>query len=74
MLISSVIEPSWIGEEAEIKFIVQKLRERGIAIKEGIFAGFSSGANFAAVLKLLRQEEKGANIVLTIKIDLFLNI
>lgn len=39
---------------------------RELAIKEGIFAGFSSGANVAAALKLLKGEEKGANIVLTI--------
>lgn len=39
---------------------------RELAIKEGIFAGFSSGANVAAALKLLKGTEKGANIVLTI--------
>ncbi|TQR20646.1 PLP-dependent cysteine synthase family protein [Psychrobacillus vulpis] len=39
---------------------------RELAKKEGIFAGFSSGANVAAALKLLQGTEKGANIVLTI--------
>lgn len=39
---------------------------RDLAKKEGIFAGFSSGANVAAALKLLKKEEYGANIVLTI--------
>lgn len=39
---------------------------RELAKKEGIFAGFSSGANAAAALKLLRGVEKGANIALTI--------
>ncbi|WP_313894629.1 pyridoxal-phosphate dependent enzyme [Psychrobacillus sp.] len=39
---------------------------RKLAKKEGIFAGFSSGANVAAALKLLKGSEKGANIVLTI--------
>ena len=39
---------------------------RELAKKEGIFAGFSSGANVAAALQLLKGEEKGANIVLTI--------
>lgn len=39
---------------------------RELAKKEGIFAGFSSGANVAAALKLLRGVEKGANIALTI--------
>lgn len=39
---------------------------RKLAKEEGIFAGFSSGANVAAALKLLNGSEKGANIVLTI--------
>lgn len=39
---------------------------RELARKEGIFAGFSSGANVAAALQLLKGKEKGANIVLTI--------
>lgn len=39
---------------------------RELAKKEGIFAGFSSGANIAAALKLLQTKEKGAKIVLTI--------
>ena len=39
---------------------------RELAEKEGIFAGFSSGANVAAALQLLKGLEKGANIVLTI--------
>jgi len=37
-----------------------------LAKKEGIFAGFSSGANIAAALKLLSRLEKGARIALTI--------
>lgn len=32
---------------------------RELAMKEGIFAGLSSGANVAAALKLLKVEEKG---------------
>ncbi|MFJ5769788.1 PLP-dependent cysteine synthase family protein [Psychrobacillus sp. NPDC093180] len=39
---------------------------RELAKKEGIFTGFSSGANVAAALELLKGPEKGANIVLTI--------
>jgi len=39
---------------------------RELAKKEGIFAGFSSGANIAAAKKLLLGREKGANIALTI--------
>ncbi|TQK63927.1 pyridoxal-phosphate dependent enzyme [Brevibacillus sp. AG162] len=43
---------------------IQAARE--LARKEGIFAGFSSGANVAAALQLLKGKEKGANIALTI--------
>ena len=39
---------------------------RELAKKEGIFAGFSSGANVAVALRLLREREKGANIALAI--------
>lgn len=39
---------------------------RRLAREEGIFAGFSSGANVAAALKLLQEREKGSRIVLTI--------
>ena len=39
---------------------------RSLAELEGIFAGFSSGANVCAALKLLAGPEKGKNIVLTL--------
>ena len=39
---------------------------RDLARLEGIFAGFSSGANVCAALKLLAGEEKGKNIVVTL--------
>lgn len=39
---------------------------RNLAKLEGIFAGFSSGANVAAALQLLRGAEKGKTIVLLI--------
>ena len=39
---------------------------RSLANLEGIFAGFSSGANVCAALKLLAGQEKGKNIVLTL--------
>lgn len=37
---------------------------RALAEHEGIFAGFSSGTNVCAAIKLLKGEEKGKNIVL----------
>ena len=46
-------------EEAEVM-------TRLLAKKEGIFAGFSSGANLAAAIKLLETDEKGKNIGIVI--------
>lgn len=39
---------------------------RNLALLEGTFVGFSSGANVAAAIQLLQGEEKGSNIVLTL--------
>ena len=39
---------------------------RNLAKLEGTFVGFSSGANVAAAIKLLRDKEKGKNIVLSL--------
>ena len=39
---------------------------RSLAKHEGIFAGFSSGANIAAAIQLLSKTEKGKSIALTI--------
>ena len=39
---------------------------RNLAKLEGVFCGFSSGANVCAAIKLLQGAEKGKNIVLTI--------
>ena len=39
---------------------------RKLAKYEGVFAGFSSGANVCAALKLLKEKEHGKNIVLTL--------
>lgn len=39
---------------------------RDLASKEGIFAGFSSGANAAAALRLLKERERGSRILITI--------
>jgi cysteine synthase A len=36
---------------------------RRLAKEEGIFAGFSSGANVAAALRLLENEFKGKTVV-----------
>ena len=39
---------------------------RRLAREEGIFAGFSSGANVAAALKLLKGAERGGTIAVLI--------
>ena len=39
---------------------------RGLARKEGIFAGFSSGANLAAAFKLLRGPCRGQTVAVII--------
>ena len=39
---------------------------RALAIEEGIFGGFSSGANLAAALNLLRGKEKGGTLAVLI--------
>ena len=39
---------------------------RFLAKKEGIFAGFSSGANLMAAVRLLRKEEKGSHFCIVI--------
>lgn len=36
---------------------------RRLAAEEGIFAGFSSGANVAAALQLLREEDRDRTVV-----------
>jgi cysteine synthase A len=59
-------DPSLIDGYLQVSDEEAILTARDLARKEGIFAGFSSGANVAAALKLLQGQEKGANIVLTI--------
>jgi cysteine synthase A len=39
---------------------------RRLAREEGIFAGFSSGANIAAALQLLQGPEQGGSIVVIV--------
>ncbi len=44
--------------------VIQMVRD--LAKYEGAFVGFSSGANVLAAVKLLKEREKGSNIVLTL--------
>ncbi|SFB44824.1 cysteine synthase A [Cohnella sp. OV330] len=63
---------SFIDEAALVEDFIQVSDEQAIAAardlasKEGIFAGFSSGANAAAALRLLKERERGSRILLTI--------
>ncbi|MDI4645930.1 PLP-dependent cysteine synthase family protein [Cohnella hashimotonis] len=63
---------SLLDDSSPIEDFVQISDERAIqaardlASKEGIFAGFSSGANAAAALQLLKGNERGSRILITI--------
>jgi len=57
----SLLEGSVVVTDAEAVEMTHLLAE-----KEGIFAGFSSGANFMAAVKLLQGAEKGKNIGIVI--------
>lgn len=63
---------SFIDDAALVEDFIQVSDEqaiaaaRNLASKEGIFAGFSSGANVAAALRLLEERERGSRILLTI--------
>jgi len=59
-------EPALIEDYIQVSDAEATQAARDLAQKEGIFAGFSSGANVASALKLLRGKERGANIVLMI--------
>jgi cysteine synthase A len=52
----------------EIAMAEKEVVEEGrlLARKEGIFAGFSSGANLAAALRLLRGQCKGQTVVIVL--------
>lgn len=39
---------------------------RDLARQEGIFAGFSTGANIAAALRVLRTTEQGSTVLFTV--------
>lgn len=63
---------SFVDDAALVEDFIQVSDEQAIAAardlasKEGIFAGFSSGANVAAALRLLEERERGSRILLTI--------
>lgn len=38
---------------------------RRLAAEEGVFAGFSTGANLAAALKILQEDHRGQTVVTT---------
>ncbi len=64
--LSFLNEPELIEDYLQVSDGEAVQAARDLAKKEGIFAGFSSGANVAAALKLLQDREHGSNIVLTI--------
>ncbi|WP_238392696.1 PLP-dependent cysteine synthase family protein [Paenibacillus antri] len=66
------MELSFLDDRSIVEDYIQVTDEeairvaRDLATKEGIFAGFSSGANVAAALQLLRSREIKSNILVTI--------
>ena len=67
----AMAELSYLKEEHIDGFLTVSDREaaqtaRRLAVEEGIFAGFSSGANAAAALKLLEGECRGRTVAITI--------
>jgi cysteine synthase A len=66
------MELSFLGDRSIVEDYIQVTDDeairaaRDLASMEGIFAGFSSGANVAAALKLLKERERAANILVTI--------
>lgn len=61
-----LIDPDTIDGYIQVSDQEAMEAARLLARKEGIFAGFSSGANVAAALKLLQGAERGATIALTV--------
>jgi len=59
-------DPSYVDGYLQVSDEEAIQAARLLAKKEGIFAGFSSGANVAAALKLMENQEAGSNIVLTL--------
>lgn len=59
-------DPSLIEDYVQVTDEEAIQAARDLARMEGIFAGFSSGANVAAALRLLRNRERKSNILVTI--------
>jgi cysteine synthase len=66
MDLSFLNEPGLIEDYLQVSDQEAIKTARELAKKEGIFSGYSSGANVAAALQLLQGRERGSNIVLTI--------
>ena len=60
------LKPEYVDGYLEVTDAQAITTARQLAEKEGIFAGFSSGANVAAALALLRGPLKGKVVATTI--------
>ena len=60
------IKPEYVDGYLEVSDTQAMEMARRLAAEEGVFAGFSSGANVAAALQLLHGPCRGKTIVLTI--------
>ncbi len=61
-----LVDPEYIAGYLQVTDEAAMTAARELARREGIFAGFSSGANVAAAVELLRGKEKGRTIVMLI--------
>ncbi|CAI6034195.1 PLP-dependent cysteine synthase family protein [Cohnella sp. JJ-181] len=66
MTLAFLDEPSLVEDYVQVTDEEAIRVARSLAAREGIFAGFSSGANVAAALQLLQGRERGRNILITI--------
>jgi len=64
--ILTFVKPEWIDGFLQVTEEEAIASARRLAREEGIFAGFSSGANLAAALRLLRSQLKGQTIAILI--------
>jgi len=66
MALAFLNDPSIVEDYVQVSDEEAMQTARDLAAKEGIFAGFSSGANVAAALQLLKSRERKSNILITI--------
>ena len=59
-----LINRAWVDGYLQVSDAEAMQMARRLAREEGLFAGFSSGANLAAALQLLNTEHRGGRIAI----------